>query len=129
MSRMGDYGGSLGNELRELDSLIGMLDAMDGTPEWWRISDWNRVKRALPILRESLLDRHQLHHLNERLSHMATQAQITELKASIEALIAAIPIAIADAVAKVQAPTVDPQLDALDATVKATTAGLTPPAA
>lgn len=65
----------------------------------------------------------------ERLKHMATDAQVSQLKTDIAALINAYTAAIAAAVAKAQQQSPDPAIDELDATVRAATATLTTGAA
>ena len=79
----------------------------------------------------SLLREHnsKLDHITERLKHMATDAQVAQLKTDIAALINAYTAAIAAAVAKAQAQSPDPAIDDLDNTVKAATAALTAGAA
>ncbi len=59
--------------------------------------------------------------INERLNHMATQAQIDTLKADVAALISEAVADITAAIAAAQAASPDPAIDALDARVKATT--------
>lgn len=52
---MGDYDGPNGAEIREVDSLIGLLKSQGDARMISRILDWDRVERALPLLRAKLL--------------------------------------------------------------------------
>jgi len=62
----------------------------------------------------------KLNHLTERLTHMATDAQVAKLSADVNTLLDAVEAfktAVLDAIAKAQAQTNDPAVDALDAKV------------
>jgi len=62
----------------------------------------------------------KLIHISERISHMATDAQVAKLTTDVNALIAAVEAfktAVLDAIAKAQGQSNDPAIDALDATV------------
>lgn len=49
------YAGPNGDEIREIDSLIGLLESQGDAREIFRSSDWDRVERGLHLLRSSLL--------------------------------------------------------------------------
>jgi hypothetical protein len=63
----------------------------------------------------------QLDLINERLNHMATQAQLAALQADVAALITEAVADITAAVAAAQAASPDPAIDTLDTNVKAAT--------
>jgi len=76
---------------------------------------------------------HRLDLITERLTHMATDAQVAKLTADVQRLIDAITAFqafVADAIAKAQGQSNDPAIDALDASVSAEadklTAAVTP---
>ncbi len=70
----------------------------------------------------------KLDHITERLTHMATDAQVAKLTADVQKLIDAITAFqafVADAIAKAQGQSNDPAIDALDASISAETDKLT----
>ncbi len=76
----------------------------------------------------------KLDNINERLSHMATDAQVAKLSADVTTLVVAVETfktAVLAAIAKAQTQSTDPAIDTLDATVTdevAKLAAATPPA-
>lgn len=71
----------------------------------------------------------KLDFITQRLTHMATDAQVAQLRTDIGIMIDAYTAAITAAVAKAQAQSPDPAIDALDQTVKDATAKIVAAAA
>lgn len=98
---MSDYSGPRGDDIRELDALIGLLESQGDEREIFRSEDWDNVERALPFLRAHLLGYHfdpeilgLLREINRKLNlilktqeidDMATQQTLAALIASTTA--------------------------------------------